>query len=155
VIIVGLGVNRSGILDLVRDNPSIRDTSLTDDELVGVLVAVSAMVVLWCLAACVLAVLTWRRHGWARVLLLVSVGVAGLVELVGLPYSLLNLAACVAAFVLLLRAPVRAWFRSDGVGASAPPAAGWPPPDTPPAASPAPQGQQPPAEHPSGKPPVW
>jgi hypothetical protein len=90
------------------------------------------------------------------VLLLVSVGVAGLVELVGLPYSLLNLAACVAAFVLLLRAPVRAWFRRDGVGPSAPPAAGWPPPGSPPppAQQPVPQ-HQPPADHPSGKPPVW
>jgi hypothetical protein len=156
VVILGLAVNRTGILDLVRDNPSIRDTSLSDSELVGALVAASATVILWCLAACGLALLAWRRHAWARTLLLVSVSVAALVELVGLPYSLLNLAACVAVFVLLLRAPVRKWFRGS---AAASPAA-WPPPDPgsrtpgPPTGGDAPT--PPPTEQPpAGKPPVW
>jgi hypothetical protein len=153
VVIVGLAVNRDGIVDLVRDNPSIRDAGLSDSELVGALIAVSAMVVLWCLAACVLAALTWRRHGWARVLLLVSVGVAAVVELVGLPYSVLNLAGCVAAFVLLLRAPVRAWFGSSGAGRPLPPGAeNWPPPDVPP---PPAHDRAQEAEPPTGKPPVW
>jgi hypothetical protein len=169
VVIVGLAVDRGKILDLVRDNPGVRDTSLTDGELVGALVAASAVVILWCLAACLLALLTWRRHGWARSLLLVSVGVAGLVELAALPYSLLHVAACVVVFGLLLRVPAREWFH--GGGGSAAPAPGWPPPDPgsrspgdpspgdpslggPPPAPPT-SPPPPPHEPPSGMPPVW
>ena len=157
MLIVGVAVDRNGLLDLMRDNPSIRDTSLSDDQLVGLLIAVSAFVIAWCLVACVVAVLTWRRHNAARVALLVSVGVAVTIEVLGLPYSLLHLAACAAAFVMLLREPTRAWFRrADQARASAPPSRDWPPPDAgsqppPPAQYPPP----PPPESPSGKPPVW
>jgi hypothetical protein len=151
---VALLVDRNGMLDLLRDNPTVRDSKLDADQLVTVIVAVSALVVLWCLAACGLAVLVWRRHAWAWILLTVSVGVAAAVEVVGLPYSLLHLVAAGVALRMLLVAPTRAWFREGGPV----PPPGWGPPQhwAPPsdehdAAQPAP----PPDERPSGKPPVW
>ena len=168
LLILAIAVDRGGMVELLRDNPSVQDTSLTDDQLVAVLIAVSAVILVWCLAAALLAFLTWRRHVAAWVILLVCVGAAGVAEIFALPFSLLHLAAGVTTFVLLLRAPVRAWIR--GEPRRQPPtwpgaAPAWPQPSAPqpPAQQPlTPQSptQQPPSaeDHPvqpPGKPPVW
>jgi hypothetical protein len=132
LVAVALMVDRTGTLDLVRENPAIRDRSLSDDDLVAVLLAVAVVIVGWCLVAGVLALLVWRRRAWARVLLLVSIGAAAVVEVISLPYSLLNLAATVAAFRLLLLPSASAWFRDgSGAGSAGEPthALGWAPPD--------------------------
>ena len=136
-------IDRAGMLDLLRDNPAVRDTRLTEDQLVAAIVAVSAVVVLWSLAACVLAILTWRRHAWAWILLVVSIAFAGMVAIVALPFSLLHLAAAGVALRMLLARHSRAWFRRDGL-----PPSGWAPPASPPADRQRPEG-------PSGQPPVW
>jgi len=164
LLILVVAVDRGEVIDLLRDNASIQDTSLTDSQLIGLIVAMSAIVIVWCVAASLLALFTWRRQVWAWIMLLISIGFAGVLELFALPFSLLHLAACVTAFVLLLRAPVRRWIRGDegrrqppswpGSAPGGPPggAQGWPPPAWPP-----PTGQAPPSppEQPAGKPPVW
>jgi len=156
-VLVGLGVlaDRDQILDLLRDNPTVRDSDLGDDQLVLLIVAVSALIAVWCLAACVLAFLTWRRQGWARILLMVSIGVALVLELASFPFSLLHLVASVIALRMLLIAPTRAWFRGPG----GPPPPAWGPPTWPPPGQQSrdeQQGQQPPDQQPpGGKPPVW
>lgn len=169
LIAVALLADRAGMLTLLKDNPTVRDTKLTDDQLVAAIVTVSFLVVLWCIAACALAVLAWRRHAWARTLLMVSIAVAFSVELVGFPYTLLHLAAAVVAFRMLLNPGSRAWFRgADRPGPTAPPRwtppPGWAPPSAPPAppdrsSTPPDAGAQPPREEPSDrpadKPPVW
>jgi len=156
-VLVGLGVlaDRSQVLDLLRDNPTVRDSELSDDQLVLLIVAVSALIAVWCLAACLLAFLTWRRHGWARILLMVSIGVALVLELAAFPFSLMHLVASVIALRMLLVAPTRAWFRGPGGG---PPPPGWGPPTWPPPDQQ--HGQQPPDQQqgqqpPGGKPPDW
>jgi hypothetical protein len=174
LLILVVAVDRGEVIDLLRDNASIQDTSLTDSQLIGLIVAMSAIVIVWCIAASLLALFTWRRQVWAWILLLVSIGFAGVFELFALPFSLLHLAACVTAFVLLLRAPVRRWIRGDA-GRRQPPtwpgsapggpvggAQGWPPPAWPPPTGQAPPANQPgqyppppPPEQPPGKPPVW
>ena len=154
MVALALLVDREQMLDLLRDNPTVRDSNLDTDQLVAAILAVRAVVVLWCLAACVLAVLAWRRYAWAWILLTVSVGVAALVEVVGLPYSLLHLVAAGVALRMLLLAPTRAWFRETG---AAPPP-GWTPPShwAPPGGEhDAPPTAPPHDEPPSGKPPVW
>ena len=171
LLILAMVADRDGVLDLLHDNPDVRDTSLNDDQLVGLVLAISAVVLLWCLAAAALAFLTWRRQVWAWILLLVSTGVAATFGLVVLPFSLLHLAACATTFVLLLRGSTRAWLRNgpgqppswpSGAPPSAPPS--WPPawPPVPPPVpqptqqpSPPPTEPQPPQEPPAGKPPVW
>jgi hypothetical protein len=161
---VALLVDRHRMLDLLRDNPTVRDSKLDDDQLVTVIVTVSALIALWCLAACALAFLSWRRHVWAWILLIASIGAALLVEAAALPYSLLHLAAAAVALRMLLARPTRAWFRgAGGPRVSAPrgwvPPPGWAPPSGPPTQPPA--GRSPerpsdgPADRPSGKPPVW
>jgi hypothetical protein len=177
LLILLVAVDRGEVITLLRDNASIQDTSLSDNQLIGMIVAMSAIALLWCLAASLLAFLTWRRHAWAWVMLLISIGVAGLFELFALPFSLLHLAACVAAFVLLLRGPARAWI-SAGPGPRQPPSwpggpgggtaghapgwpgQGWPPPTgheqpRPPVEPPVQYPPPPPPEQPPVKPPVW
>jgi hypothetical protein len=150
VLGVAIAVDRGGMLELMRENASVQDTSLSDDTLIAALVVVSALTVIWCLAACALAVLVWRRHLWAWRLLLVSAGVAALVCLLALPLSLVHLAACGVAFGLLVRPSTRAWIhgadRAAGPGSGSGPGA-WQPPTGPPREVPMPQ--------PGDKPPVW
>lgn len=153
VLVATVAVDRDGVLDLLRDNAALRDSSLDDQELVGALVAVSALVVVWCVLASVLAALTWRRHRTARRLLLVSIGVATLVELLGMPYSLLHFVAGLTAFYLLLAPRARAWFDADRRVSSSSSRQAWPPPGGRP--QPPPRSDPPPVERPPGKPPVW
>lgn len=125
-------VDRDATLDLIRDNASLRDASLSDDTLVAAMVAVSLMIATWCLSAVVFAWFTWRRRRWAWLVLTVGVGLAALACVLAIPFSLVHLAALGVTFRLLLHGRTRAWF------APAPPIdRGWPPPD--------PAQQQPPA----------
>jgi hypothetical protein len=150
--VVAVGVDRQAVLDVVRDNPTLRESSLSDNELIGIVVAMSALVIVWCIVASVLAALTVRRHRPAWIALLVCVALTCVVVLLAVPYSLLHLAAGITTFVLLLRPGVNDWFR-PGRGPAAPTRVqDWPPPnpqdqDT---TAPAPGDQRP-----SGKPPVW
>jgi hypothetical protein len=154
LVCAAVAVDRGAVLDLLHDNASVRDAHLNDTALLAVVVAVSALLVLWCLAAVVLAVLTWRRHAWAWILLLVSSGAATLAALLVLPFSVANLVGSLTAFVLLLRPPVRAWFNSGRPG----PPPGWQPPGPPPGPPPgisSPPAVPPPPTQQDGKPPVW
>jgi len=128
VVLAALLADRARVLRLLHDNPALRDRSIGDHELTAVVVTASVVIVLWCLAACAMAVFAWRRHAWAWVLLMVSIGATVAVGLVSLPYSLLHLAAAVVALRLLLLRPTRAWFRGAGQPPAGPPA-GWAPPN--------------------------
>jgi hypothetical protein len=150
LVVAAIAIDRSAVLDLVHDNPSVRDAGLTDNALVAIVVAVSAVLVLWCLGAGLLAVLAWRRQTWAWILLLVSAGASVLAGLLVLPFSVAHVVGAATAFGLLLRAPVRAWFA--GAERPAPPLN--PPPDASPG-PPAPSAPIPPAPRQDGKPPVW
>jgi hypothetical protein len=151
---VAIAIDRGEMLELMRENASVQDSSLSDDTLIAALVVVSALTVIWCLAACGLAVLVWRRSLWAWRLLLVSIGVAALVCLLALPLSLVHFAACGVTFGLLVRPSTRAWIRGGNgpVGPGPGPQGGlgsgaWQPPTGSPRDVPTPQ--------PGDKPPVW
>lgn len=155
VVGVAIAVDRDEILEMMRESGGLQDAEVSDDTLIATLVVVIALMVIWCLAAAVLAVLVWQRNPWAWRLLLVSIAVAALVCLLALPASLLHLAACGVAFGLLVRPGTRVWIRGSdrpagsGVGpGSVPPGPGaWLPPSGPPQEVPPPQ--------PGDKPPVW
>jgi hypothetical protein len=149
LVVAAVAVDRGAVLDLLHDNPSIRDANLSDNALIALVVGVSALLVLWCLVAGVLAVLAWRRQTWAWILLLVSAGAAALAGLVVLPFSLAHVVGAATAFLLLLRAPVRAWYRDTERPGPPPRPPGSPNP--PPPSAPPP----PPAVGSDGKPPVW
>ncbi|HJQ07636.1 MAG TPA: hypothetical protein VJ872_19450 [Nocardioides sp.] len=88
--------------------------SLTTTQVRVELYVILAGFLLWCLAAMVLAVLTWFGHGWARILLAISAIGAGVCALIGalafLPL-LLVAAGCGMSAFQLLRGEAAGWGR--------------------------------------------
>ncbi len=103
------------LLEQAREqNPDLAAEGVTDRMLLGVTYAMIAGLVLWCLAAIVVAVLVFRRVEWARILLILSAAAAGALGLAGsvlgavmLVFPLMGAAVTVA---LLVRSDVRPWF---------------------------------------------
>jgi hypothetical protein len=87
---------------------------LTETDLLAAVYLMVGGLVLWAIAAIVLAYLTFRRHNWARITLAVSSAVAGVTALamsIGNPALILLVAILAISTWLLLRADVAAWFR--------------------------------------------
>lgn len=113
---------------LLLADPSLMDQAIADaegqgvdlrglgrDELTAATVAVSAVFVGWSLAAAVLAILAYRRVEWARIVLIISGALAGLLMLVMAimaPFLVVLVAAAAVTCALLLRPEVASWFRS-------------------------------------------
>lgn len=91
------------------------------------------ILVVWGVSAAVLALLTLRRHGWARIMLLVSAGVTVPAALLDVPFGWPLAIMAGVAFVLLLRTDSREWFsgRSGPAGPSGPPPRSYQPPQQP------------------------
>lgn len=99
--------------DRLGNNPALVRSGMTFEDLV-VLVRVAVVVVLlWALAAIVLAVLAYRRQNWARIALAISAVVAavlGLVSSVSFLGFFLVSAAAVASAVLLFNRESSRWY---------------------------------------------
>lgn len=100
--------------EIERQQPDFDMQGMSHAELATATYLATAIIVVWCVAAIVLAVLAFRRLPWARIALVGCTGAAGLV-LLGLtfvsPPLVVLLAADVVTLWLLLRADVTAWFR--------------------------------------------
>jgi hypothetical protein len=79
----------------------------------GIVLVVLAIMTIWCIIACVLAVFTMRRSKVARVLLIISSVVAALLSLVaiGSGISVVWLAGCVLVVIFLFVGGASQWFR--------------------------------------------
>lgn len=102
---------------LHEQNPQLADQGIGDGFVVGVVIVTVVGLVLWSIAAAVLAFLSVRGRRWAAITLLVSGGLAGALCLVstilGGVVAVVPLAATVAAFVLLNRPESKAWYRTQ------------------------------------------
>lgn len=112
---VVLAVSPDEMLDQVhRDSPELAQQGISDDLLIAATYLMIAGVVLWCLAAAVMAVLVLRRVDWARIVLLVSTIAAAALCLLGSVMGaillVLPLAASALCTGLLLRPETREWF---------------------------------------------
>jgi hypothetical protein len=157
LVVLMLMVARDTLLEAIRQAPELESSGFTTDELMAALWATSAILLFWCLAACVLAFLAFRRQGWARGALVGSAAMATLVSLLAFPLGLLVAVPAAVSAGLLLSAPARAWYAAPPGPPTGP--AGGPPPSAGGGAPPYPQQQpppqQPPPPPPQGKPPVW
>jgi hypothetical protein len=100
--------------ELHRQNPELAGQGVTDSMVLDVTYVLGSLVIVWSLVAVALAVLTFRRVGWARIALVVSASLAAflcLLALITQVLMVLPLAACVATLALLLRPDTRTWFR--------------------------------------------
>ncbi|SDD83984.1 hypothetical protein [Nocardioides lianchengensis] len=107
--------------DLVLEEVRRRDASLADDltdDRLAATAVVAVVLVLWSVVAAVFTWFAFRRARWGQVALLVSAGLAGAFCLVGVAVGsfplVLPMAGCVAAFALLMRPEVRAWYAGRG-----------------------------------------
>ncbi|MCX6396759.1 MAG: hypothetical protein NTV23_09765 [Propionibacteriales bacterium] len=110
-VLVAVSIDSQAMIDMVTESPAW-DPSYDEGIIVGAAVAGSILMLLWCAAVAVVAVFTWRGAPWARVVHLISTGVAAVFALLALPWSLAHLAAVGAVLGLLLSAPARSWFTS-------------------------------------------
>ncbi len=148
VLLVVLILARGDIVDLVKKSPAWEQSNLQPDMLVPVLWVGCLMFLGWSLGACVLAVFTWRRHNWARYLLVASAGAALVASTFAFPVGIAHQVAAAVTIGALFNGRARAWFAAPTGGPPPPPAPPHPgggPPR-------APQDAQPPQE---GKPRVW
>jgi hypothetical protein len=78
----------------------------------GAVVGVLVVVIVWCLIACLLAVFVLRRSNAARIMLVISAVVAGLLSLLGVKSGVLAipLLACLATVILLFTGGAGDWF---------------------------------------------
>jgi hypothetical protein len=112
---IAIAVDTHLLLDEVhRQNPDLREQGISDGVLAAATYVMAGLIVLWCLAAIVVAVLVWRRVGWARIVLLVSaaacVGLSLLGSVLGAFLLVFPLVAGVATVALLVRTDARPWF---------------------------------------------
>ncbi len=113
-----MAIARDDLFDeMERQQPNFDMQGMSEAELATATYAATAFVVVWCLAATVLAVLAIRRLQWARTALVVCAGLSGLLLLGATflsPFLVVLLGAAVATVWLLLRSDVTAWFSSGG-----------------------------------------
>jgi hypothetical protein len=160
LVVLMLMFAQDTLVEAMRADARFDDLNVSVDDLLAAVWVVSAVAVFWSVAALALAVLAFRRIGWARILLAVSAGMTCLVSLLAFPAGLLMLLPAGAVLVLLFTGGANDWYarRSRPVpppggpyGGSGPGGAAYPGPRQP--TQQPPTQQQPPSRPP--KPPVW
>jgi len=99
--------------ELHRQNPDLASQGVSDATLRTMTFVVGGVVIAWSLAALVVAVLAFRRVGWARTVLVVSASASLallLLATLGQVLLVVPLAASVVTLALLVRPDVRAWY---------------------------------------------
>jgi hypothetical protein len=116
LMVIGLGyfvVNSDPMLTEIRaQNPEIGEAGLTDEAIVVATVLIGFAVIVWAMAAMVLAFLFYRGISWSRLVLLISTGGAvGLLAFGALTQWALIVPFVAAAltFSMLLRPEAAAW----------------------------------------------
>ncbi len=133
LIVVMLMTARQPLVDAIQADPQFDSLPMSTDDLLAVLWVMSAVSIFWSVSAFTLAVLVYRRVGWARVALVVSAAAAMLVSLLAFPFGLLHGVAAATTFALLLGKRSAAWFARRPVSPtpSGPSASGGPGPGGP------------------------
>ncbi|MGO4258904.1 hypothetical protein AB4Y76_20905, partial [Marmoricola sp. RAF53] len=131
IAIAAMAANGDAVVDMVQKSENW-DAGVDAADLLAPAITASAIVLLWCVGAAVLAWFTWRGHAWAWAMLIASTLMAGLFSVL-LAASFLPLLAWTAAAGLVLgwltRRPTRQWFtqRPGSAGSGRPPVGPVPP----------------------------
>jgi hypothetical protein len=117
------------VVKVIEQRAPLSGTTLTTNDLIATLWVVSAVVLVWCLAAVVLAFLALRRVAWARILLVVSAAVSAVLSALAataLPVAAVYALAAVVVVVLLFSGGANAWYsRSPRDRRQGPPSNVW------------------------------
>ncbi|HET6154265.1 MAG TPA: hypothetical protein VFE15_15080 [Marmoricola sp.] len=107
VLVVAIADSHTLLVD-ARKSPSWK--SSFESDFVPAVVIGSSIVLVWSIAAAVLAVLAYRERLWAVAALSFSAVLATFASIVLLPYSVVHLLAAIAVLVLLFSRASRAWY---------------------------------------------
>ncbi len=125
-VIALLLADRTQLVNRLTSDPQFRNLNITDTQMIAAVWVVSAMVILWAVAAMVLAFLAFRGHNWARIVLVVSAAITFVVCLAAFPFGLAHMIVAGAVVVLLFTGGANDWFAGRG-RAVYPPYGQWPP----------------------------
>jgi hypothetical protein len=116
MIAVVMVAARSQFLDRLRQDPTFQEMGVPADQVVAALWVLGTLAVFWSVAAMVLAWLAYRRVSWARITLVVSAVISGLLSLVAFPVGLLNALGAFAVVVLLFVGGANDWYSRRPAG---------------------------------------
>ena len=152
IVVLMLMFGQDALVDAIRADARFDDLNISIDDLLAGLWVVSAVAIFWSLSAIALAVLAFRRVGWARILLAVSAAITALVSISAQWSGLLMMVPAAVAAGLLFSRSANAWY-SRKPGSFGPPPPAGPGGEGASQRPPYPQPPQPPQQQ--GKPPVW
>lgn len=111
VVLVMLAA-KDDFIDAMRTEPEFEQLNVNTDDIVAAIWVVSAIVVIWCVASIVLAVLAYRRQNWARITLVVSAAAVTLFSLLAITsiVSAVTLIAGAATIALLFTGGANQWY---------------------------------------------
>jgi hypothetical protein len=112
-ILIALIVAKDEVLDAITQSPDFEDLGISPDSAFGAIVGFVAVFLVWCVIACVLAVLVLRRSNAARITLVVSSAMTAVFSLLGIGslVSAITLLAGIAVIVLLFVGGANDWFK--------------------------------------------
>lgn len=112
-VLIALIVAKDEVLDAITQSPDFEDFGISPDSAFGAIVAFVAVFLVWCVIACVLAVLVLRRSNAARIALVVSSAMTAVFSLLGIGslVSAITLLAGIAVIVLLFVGGANDWFK--------------------------------------------
>jgi hypothetical protein len=112
-LLIGMVVAKDEVLDAITQSPDFEDLGISPDSAFGGIVAFVAVFLVWCMIACVLAVLVLRRSNAARITLVVSSAMTAVFSLlsIGSLVSAITLLAGIAVIVLLFVGGANDWFK--------------------------------------------
>ena len=84
MIVAMLMFAQDPLVEAMRADPRFDDLNVSVDDLLAAVWVVSAIAIFWSVSAVILAVLAFRRVGWARIGLVVSASMTVLVSLGGM-----------------------------------------------------------------------
>ena len=125
-----LGTMRGELRNEIEEAPGFDEVGISADQVVDVALVMFVVIAVWCLIACVLAIFVLRGSEGARITLVVSAAVSGLLSLLAIPsggVSAITLIASIAVIVLLFTGGASEWFRMKGPD---PQPSGYPPPQS-------------------------
>jgi len=110
-MLVALVAASSAFIDGFSEGTGLASTD--EDSLFAGILIVLAVMVLWCVAAIVLAILALRRFNWARITLVVSSAVTVAVSALSITggVSVITLLGAIAVIVLLFTGGAGEWYR--------------------------------------------
>jgi hypothetical protein len=110
IIAVVVVAARGQFLDLLRQDPTFQQMNVPAEQVIAALWVMGAIAVFWSVAAMVLAWFAYRRANWARITLVVSAVISGLLSLAAFPVGLLNTVGSLAVVVLLFVGGANEWY---------------------------------------------